>query len=305
MAPCPSTRRAHNLLKLCSEVAIRVPPAQSSTAGEQLASASSGSRCAQRPRHIGQPRAEQEHRDALARIGDGMQEMQEQAGVLAHRARDIEQRHDRRRLLDPPEAMDVDDVAAGAQGAAQRAAHVEPQAARDRAGSGGCAVRPAAAASARWRGVTSAISAALICAKSFFCRISLSETDSRRSCSWCLRRLRASRGCDIASCTRREAGRRLLLGLIRQRHRIQHVLPLFRGAEEQVEGLREDQRMLVALDEDRLQRGEDVGAVADVDHLQRVHGIDDRARPDRHAGRAQRAGKADDVVGHIAGRRRR
>src|SRR6185437_14450614 len=44
MAPWPSTRRPHNLLKLCSEVAIRVPPAQSSTDDEQLAKASSGSR---------------------------------------------------------------------------------------------------------------------------------------------------------------------------------------------------------------------------------------------------------------------
>jgi len=44
MAPCPSTRRAHNLLNVCNEVAIRVPPAQSSTDEEQLASASSGSR---------------------------------------------------------------------------------------------------------------------------------------------------------------------------------------------------------------------------------------------------------------------
>jgi hypothetical protein len=79
------------------------------------------------------------------------------------------------------------------------------------------------------------------------------------------------------------------------------VLPVFRGAEEQVEGLREDQRMLVALDEDRFQRGEDVGAVADLDHLQRVQRIDDRAGPDRNAGRAQRAGKADDVVGDLAG----
>jgi len=44
MAPWPSTRRPHNLLKVCSEVPIRVPPAQSSTLDEQLASASSGSR---------------------------------------------------------------------------------------------------------------------------------------------------------------------------------------------------------------------------------------------------------------------
>src|SRR4051812_26185142 len=44
MAPCPSTRRPHNLLNVCSEVAILVPPAQSSTEDEQLAKASSGSR---------------------------------------------------------------------------------------------------------------------------------------------------------------------------------------------------------------------------------------------------------------------
>ena len=96
--------------------------------------------------------------------------------------------------------------------------------------------------------------------------------------------------------------RRLLLGVVRQRHRIQHVLPVFGGAEEQVEGLREDQHMLVALDEDRLQRGVDIGAVADLDHLQRVQGVDHRAWADRNPGRAQRAGKADDVVGHMPGR---
>ncbi len=56
--------------------------------------------------------------------------MQEQAGIFAHRAGDIEQRHDRRRLVDPPEFADIDDLAAGAQGSAQRAAHVEPQAPR-------------------------------------------------------------------------------------------------------------------------------------------------------------------------------
>ena len=109
------------------------------------------------------------------------------------------------------------------------------------------------------------------------------------------------RGCDIASCTRREPAGGFFLALSGSGTEFEHVLPLFRGAEEQVEGLLEDQRMLVALDEDRLQRGEDVGAAADVDHLERVHGIDHGARPDRHAGRAQRAGKADDVVGELLG----
>src|SRR3954451_21898472 len=60
--------------------------------------------------------------------------------------------------------------------------------------------------------------------------------------------------------------------------------------------------MLVALDEDRFQRGEDVGAVADIDYAQRVERVDHCARPDRNAGGPQRTGKADDVVRHQAGR---
>src|SRR5437868_2759220 len=66
---------------------------------------------AQCPRHVGQPRAKQEDGDALAVVGDGMEEMQEQPRVLAHRSGDVEQRHDRRRLLDPPELSDIDDLA--------------------------------------------------------------------------------------------------------------------------------------------------------------------------------------------------
>jgi hypothetical protein len=95
--------------------------------------------------------------------------------------------------------------------------------------------------------------------------------------------------------------RRLLLGMVGQRHRIQHVLPVFGGAKEQVEGLREDQHMFMPLDEDRFQRGVDIGAIADLDRLQRVECVDHRAGADRDAGRAQRAGEADDIVGHVAG----
>src|SRR5262245_31917068 len=43
IAPWVSTRRAHSLLKLCSEVAMRVPPDQSATFAPTAASASSGS----------------------------------------------------------------------------------------------------------------------------------------------------------------------------------------------------------------------------------------------------------------------
>ena len=43
-APCPSTRRAQRLLNSAKDVAMRVPPAQSATLAPQAASASSGSR---------------------------------------------------------------------------------------------------------------------------------------------------------------------------------------------------------------------------------------------------------------------
>ena len=61
--------------------------------------------------------------------------------------------------------------------------------------------------------------------------------------------------------------------------------------------------MLVALDEDRLKRREHIGAVADLDKLNRIHGVNRSTRPDRNACGAQRTGKADDVVGCPAGRR--
>src|ERR1700758_4466178 len=109
--------------------------------------------------------------------------MQEQAGIFAHGAGNIQQRHDRRRLLDAPKPVDVDDVAAGPERAAQRAAHVELEPTRI----GLVAAR-----------VASAISAAVICAKSFFCSTSLSETERRRSCS-CTCGSSRIEGCDNAS----------------------------------------------------------------------------------------------------------
>src|SRR5258708_3921099 len=54
-------------------------------------------------------------------------------------------------------------------------------------------------------GVGCAISAALICAKSFFCNTSMSETDSLSSCSWACG-VSVMWGCASASWTRREAG---------------------------------------------------------------------------------------------------
>jgi hypothetical protein len=91
--------------------------------------------------------------------------------------------------------------------------------------------------------------------------------------------------------------------MIRQRHRVQHVLPVFRRAEEQVERLRKYHDMLATLDEDRFQRGEHVGTMPDLDDPQRVERIDDRPWPDRQSRGSQCARETDDVVGDAAGRR--
>ena len=169
MAPCPSTRRPHNLLKLCSEVAIRVPPAQSSTDDEQLASASSGSR------------ARNARVTLVSRVPNRNTETRLRASVMACRKCRNSRVYS---LIEPeisssatigaglsirPESADIDDLAAGAQGAAQRAAHVEPQAACVGLIAAGAQLGLRQASCCAMARVTSAISAALICAKSFFC----------------------------------------------------------------------------------------------------------------------------------------
>ena len=87
---------------------------------------------AQRARDVGQPRAEQKRADAFSRVGEVMQEMQKDAAVLAHRAGNIEQRHDRRRLGLRPDEAQVDEIAAAFHAGAQGAADVDQMAARMR-----------------------------------------------------------------------------------------------------------------------------------------------------------------------------
>ena len=66
----------------------------------------------------------------------------------------------------------------------------------------------------------------------------------------------------------------------------------FCSTEEQIERLLEDGRMLVSFDEHGFQRGEDILPTVDLDDFERLQRIDDRARPDRNAGGAQRTREA-------------
>jgi len=79
---------------------MRVPPDQSSTAASRAASASSGSRARRLRVTLVSRVADRTCRARLRASVTAMQELQEQPRVVAHRAGDIEQRHDRRRLVD-------------------------------------------------------------------------------------------------------------------------------------------------------------------------------------------------------------
>ena len=161
---------------------MRVPPDQSMTLAEHGGERLVGVARLERARHVGEPRAEQERVHALARVRDRVEEMQEQPRVLAHRAGDIEQRHDRRLLGLRPEIFQVDERAARLHAGAQRAAHVDDVAAPVRR-------KPARLDLVERqhqpldRVLGGAISAALICAKSFFCSTSRSDTVRRASSS--------------------------------------------------------------------------------------------------------------------------
>ena len=187
---------------------MRVPPDQSTTwrrtGGERLV----GIALPDGAGDVGQPRAEQEGGHALARIGDGMQEMQEQPRVLAHRAGNIQAAP--RSAAPSRAARDISD----------RSPPRPPSCWRARCGgcrSGGRAgsapsrrvrTRSSGSASRAIACLAAAISAAVICAKSFFCSTSRSDTVSRASIST-----------SDLSCALVEAAEQRLLDALRARRR--------------------------------------------------------------------------------------
>src|SRR5262245_52115901 len=99
------------------------------------------------------------------------------------------------------------------------------------------------------------------------------------------------------------AGRWLLV-LARRRLRQHGGKQLVDGAaaaEEDAERLLEDERVLVALHEYRVQRPVEIVARADARRRHRGKRVHHRAGTDRNAGRPQRAGEVDDVLGQPAG----
>ena len=114
--------------------------------------------------------------------------------------------------------------------------------------------------------LAAAISAADICAKSFFCRSSRSDTVSRASISTsrCVALELAQPGEQRLLDALRARARRLFLARRRLRHQRGHQLvEIVAAAEEDAERLVEQLRVLVALHEHRMQRPVEIRARAD------------------------------------------
>ena len=95
--------------------------------------------------------------------------------------------------------------------------------------------------------------------------------------------------------------RRLRRGCRRARqHGGDQLLDIAALAEENAEGLVEQNRVLVPLHEHRVQRPVEILAVADARDAERLQRVEHRAGPDRNAGRAQRAREVEDVFGEAA-----
>ena len=98
--------------------------------------------------------------------------------------------------------------------------------------------------------------------------------------------------------------RRPLARRLRRHHRNQ----LFEQAPARPEGLErlvEEKAVLMLLDEHRVQRGAEVTPIAEAHSLDRGERVQHRARAERHAGLAKRAGEMDDIFGERAAADRR
>ena len=254
----------------------------------------------QLPRDIGQPGAEQERVDVAPLLGQRMHEMQQDAGVLAHRAGNVAKRDDGRALDVVAPVAQLDHVAAGAQRGAQGPARVDAPARR--------ADQPAQAhllhrqhhAPERRLGPADLL------------RVHLGEVLA-------LQQLAARHGeagihhhllalvllLAFARCLEGLGDAGLAgLGLVRlaarRRHRRedrQQLLDQPARAPVDAEGLVEDGALFALAHEDRMQRPIEVLAVADAGDLDRAHRIDDAGRADRQSGTAQGPGEMHDVVG--------
>ena len=280
---------------------MRVPPDQSSTAAADLVQRHVDVLVAQLAGDVGEAGAEQEGVDAVAVVGDRMQEVQEHARVALHRARRCRTARPaaaaarrgwrKRRVITSPPARAV------ARRVARRSACVPAAWASKRR----VRYSPIGRRSRASMRLAAAISAADICSKSLACSTSRSENviaASMRSSSVVGRAgTRAAAAACSASASRRLTSGRAWsvsrLGLRQQQRH--HPLGHLRVAPEHAEGLVEQLALVVPVHEHRVQGPVEIRLAGEADRLHGADGFEHAARADRQAGRAQDAREVHDV----------
>ena len=183
-----------------------------------------------------------------------------------------------------PEIFQIDHRAAGLHAGAQGAAHIDELAAPAAARAAACA--PARAAAPAWRSHPSPARSPprVICAKSFFCSTSRSDTVSRASTSISRSSSRSSAMPENnASCTRcaPASGGLSACGWRLRQHRRDQLFEIAALAEEHAERLIEQDRMLVPFHEYRVQRPVEIVAISHAARpaQPRAHRAPRRGRP--------------------------
>ena len=253
-------------------------------------------------RQIGQPRAEHEGMDAAALFGERVQEMQENARVLAHRPGNVGQ-HDKRWVnLARRTELRQDKIAAGPQGTAHHRPRIgSPPARIGAVSSRHDEVMRQAKLGNRLLGIGDLGRGHLgevLLAQHFPAGdrepridLDLGQVARRLVAFVAFEHRLADAGFGSA--------RLLFLARVRgnrRKHR-QHLLDQLTRLPEQPERLVEGRVVFAPVDQHGMQRPVEIVARADARREYRLDGILDRRRPDAHARLAQRAGEIDDVVG--------
>ncbi len=257
----------------------------------------------ERARHVREPRSEEKRMHALSRIGDRVEEVQEEPRVVAHRAGDVEQRDDRRHLCLRSEIFKIDDGAARLEARAQGAPHVDQMAVP-------VAREPARAHLVEREHETGDrlpgggdLGRRHLGEILFLQDLAIRHGEGRVDLGVALAFLELVVEAGKQRLLHARRGRRRRLRRVARRlwqHHAEELVEIAALAEEDLEGLAEDQRMLVPLHEHGVQRPVKILFGADAGRFHRLEPIQHSARADREAGDAQRAREMHDVVGETA-----
>ena len=258
---------------------------------------------AQQARDIGEARPEEEGMHPPALFAQRMEKMQKDAGVIAHGAGDVADGDDGRAANRGRAKGELDGGAPRPQAAAKAAARVDaraPWVGRETAGAQLVAIHAHLRDGGLGAGDLRRAHLREVLALQHLLFRHGEPVVQLHLRLFLLLVLAFEHGVGDARGARRRLG---LLGVCGFGHGREHGQQLVEEAAlapENIEGLMEDQIMLVLLHQDCVQGGAEILAGADARHLHRAHRVQRRARAHRQPRRPQRAGEIEDVLRQAA-----